>query len=165
MVKNPPANAGDRMDVVEKIPWRRAWPPISGFFSYLESPMDRGACRLQATASQSVRRDWSDVARTVKRITVFLHAEEEIINTPPPFCAFYSPDIVLRFVFIQFLFLNTLSLAFMRILQGFKQAEAELWSAMLRLALSNDLAEIDLDLDLWGSQTRVLIVQGSRSRR
>ena len=37
MVKNPPANAGDRCKGwefdpwVRKIPWRRKWPPTQGF--------------------------------------------------------------------------------------------------------------------------------------
>ena len=42
MVKNPPANAGNRLDPwVEKIPWRRKWQPTPVFLH--ENPMDRGA--------------------------------------------------------------------------------------------------------------------------
>ena len=46
VVKNLPANAGDSKRPgfdpwVGKIPWRRAWQPISDFC--LENPMNRGA--------------------------------------------------------------------------------------------------------------------------
>ena len=46
VIKNLPANAGD----------------IKDMGSILESPMDRGACRLQSMGSQSVGHDWSDLA-------------------------------------------------------------------------------------------------------
>ena len=58
VVKNPPVNAGNiRLGFspwVEKIPWRRAWPPTQ--YSCLENPMDRGAwwaTVLGATKSQT----------------------------------------------------------------------------------------------------------------
>ena len=47
VVKNLPANAGDRYKKhaldpwVGKIPWRRAWQPLQ--YSCLQNPMDRGA--------------------------------------------------------------------------------------------------------------------------
>ena len=41
VVKNPPANAGDRFDPwVEKMPWRRKWQLTID--SFRENPMDRG---------------------------------------------------------------------------------------------------------------------------
>ena len=47
MVKNLPANAGDKRHKFDpwdrKIPWRRAWQPTPVFL--LENPMDRGAWR------------------------------------------------------------------------------------------------------------------------
>ena len=42
MVKNPPANAGER-DLITgpgRVPWRRKWQPTPVF---LENPIDRGA--------------------------------------------------------------------------------------------------------------------------
>ena len=41
VVKNPPANAGDRFDPwVRKMPWRRKWQPHQ--YCCLGNPMDRG---------------------------------------------------------------------------------------------------------------------------
>ena len=51
MVKNPPANTGDMIDMgydlkFGKISWRRAWQPPE--HPFLEKPMDRGAWGLQS---------------------------------------------------------------------------------------------------------------------
>ena len=57
VVKNPPANAGDIRDKVEKIPWRRACNPLQ--YSCLENPMDRGAWGLQSIGCERVRHSCS----------------------------------------------------------------------------------------------------------
>ena len=63
MVKNPPANAGDIRHGfdpwVEKIPWRRAWPPTP-IFLFGESHGQRNL--LQSIASQRIGHDWSNLA-------------------------------------------------------------------------------------------------------
>ena len=65
MIKNSPANAGDKRSKfnpwVEKIPWRMAWQPTPVFL--LEDPMDRGAWWV-SPQGQRVRNDWSDLACT-----------------------------------------------------------------------------------------------------
>ena len=43
-IKNPPTNARDIRDGLEKSRWRRAWQPTQ-VYSCLENPMDRGAWR------------------------------------------------------------------------------------------------------------------------
>ena len=54
MIKNPPANAGDkrsRFDPwVGKIPAGGHGNPLQ--YSYLENPMDRGACRVTVMGLQ-----------------------------------------------------------------------------------------------------------------
>ena len=54
MIKNPPANAGDkrsRFDPwVGKIPAGGQGNPLQ--YSYLENPMDRGACRVTVMGLQ-----------------------------------------------------------------------------------------------------------------
>ena len=64
VIKNPPANAGDkrsRFDPwVGKIPAGGHGNPLQ--YSYLENPMDRGACRVTVMGLQIVRHDWSDLA-------------------------------------------------------------------------------------------------------
>ena len=58
-IKILPANATDNKRCgfapwVDKVPWRRAWPPTPVF---LENPMDTGASGLQSLESQRVRHD------------------------------------------------------------------------------------------------------------
>ena len=102
---------------VEKIPGRRAWQPISVFFSCLENPMDRGA--WQATVHSVTKcQTWLKWLSThcKKNYIIFTCRGGNNKCRPPPF--FYSPDIVLKFVVIWFLFLNAFSLTLMWILQG-----------------------------------------------
>ena len=58
MVKNPPANAGDTIDAGSIPGLRRSPGGGSGKslqYSYLENPMNRGACELQSIGSQTIR--------------------------------------------------------------------------------------------------------------
>ena len=57
MVKNLPANAGDRFGFspwVRKIPWRRSWQPTPVFLRSLRTEEPGG---LQSMGSQRVRHD------------------------------------------------------------------------------------------------------------
>ena len=66
VVKNPPANAGDIIDM-GSIPGSGRSPggghsnPFQ--YSYLEDPKNRGAWRLRFIGLQRVERDWSNLAR------------------------------------------------------------------------------------------------------
>jgi len=66
VVKNPPANAGDKETWVRpwvgKIPWRRAQQPTPVFLPG-ESPWTEEAGGLQPIGSQRVRPDRSDLPR------------------------------------------------------------------------------------------------------
>ena len=84
MVKNPPANAGDRFDPwVEKIPWRRKWQSTTD--SCRENPMDRGP--WQATYSswdhKRVRHDLVTKTTTISKKT-FLLLHWAFISTLTP---------------------------------------------------------------------------------
>jgi len=66
VVKNPPANAGDIIDM-GSIPGSGRSPgggnsnPFQ--YSYLEDPKNRGVWRLRCIGLQRVERDWSNLAR------------------------------------------------------------------------------------------------------
>ena len=63
VVKNPPANAGDRHGFdpwVEKIPWRRAWQTTPVFLPG-ESPWTEEPGRLQSMRLQRGGHDWSSL--------------------------------------------------------------------------------------------------------
>ena len=67
VVKSPPANAGDVRDMGSVPGSRRSRGVGNGNplqYSYLENPMDRGACGLESIAPLRVGHVWSDLAWT-----------------------------------------------------------------------------------------------------